>query len=77
MMKFGLSWRNEPQFYFITNMDGLEYISKDVAAAGGAQSETLFNIWDSMFMENKIVRDAEEEQETSEIILTIIERKSS
>ena len=75
MMKRGRSWRTAPMFYFITNMDGLGYVSKDVAAAGGASSETLFNTWDTMFHENKIVRNAEEEQETSEIILTIMERE--
>jgi len=77
MMKRGRSWRNPPHYYFITNMDDQEYISKDVAAAGGASSENLFNTWDSMFIQNKIVRDAhEDEQETSEITLKIMERQS-
>jgi hypothetical protein len=55
-------------------MDGLEYVSKDVQSAGGVKSETFFTAWDTMFKENKIVRDAEEEQETSEVTLTIMER---
>jgi len=56
----GRSWKSKPQFYFITNMDNLEYISKDVHAATG-ESEELFNTWDTMFQENKIPRNAEEE----------------
>ncbi|MFH1013402.1 MAG: hypothetical protein V1769_02705, partial [Thermoplasmatota archaeon] len=30
----GNSWKNIPTFYFITNMDGLEYVSKDVTQHG-------------------------------------------
>lgn len=74
MMKRGLSWRVKPEFYYISNMDGLEYISKDVEAAGGASTETLFNGWDTIFQENMITKDVEEEQKTSEISLTIVER---
>ena len=68
-----LAWRFKPSFYFTTVMDGLEYISKDVKAATG-ESEQLYNTWDTMFMENKIVRDVPEEQEKSEITLVITER---
>jgi hypothetical protein len=75
MLKPGTAWRNKPLFYFISNMDGYEYISKDVSAAGGAESEILFNTWDTIFQESKIMRDAQEEQETSEVTLTIMERK--
>ena len=77
MMARGNGWKNAPRFYFISNIDGLEYVSKDVHAAGGASSETLFNTWDTMFLENKINSDSEEEQEKSEIILKIVERKNS
>lgn len=73
LLKIGTSWREKPSFYFISNMDDLEYVSKDVEALGSS-SETLFNMWDTMFHENKVVRDVDEEQETSEITLTIVER---
>lgn len=73
LMTRGTAWRNKPLFYFITEIDGLEYVSKDVEHLGKV-TETLFNTWDTMFQENKIVRDAEEEQETSEVKLTIVER---
>ncbi len=69
----GNSWKTLPQFYYITNMDGLEYVSKDVQQQF-QQAEILFNTWDTMFQENKIMKDVEEEQETSQATLTIIER---
>jgi hypothetical protein len=67
---------NTPSFYFITNIDGLEYISKDVTQHGRT-TEVLFNTWDSMFQENKIMKNATEEQETSTVTLTIVERVKS
>lgn len=76
IMQRGSSWKKSPTFYFITNIDGQEYISKDVQAAG-ASSETFFDTWDTIFLENKINRDVEEEQETSEVILTIMEHQKS
>jgi hypothetical protein len=72
----GNSWKNTPSFYFITNMDGLEYVSKDVTQHGRT-TEVLFNTWDSIGQENKIMKDAEEEQETSSITLTIVEKVKS
>jgi hypothetical protein len=72
----GNSWKNTPTFYFITDMDGLEYASKDVTQHGRT-TEVLFNTWDTIGQENKIMRDAEEEQETSTITLTIVEQVKS
>ena len=76
LLKPGNSWKTKPMFYFISNMDGLEYISKDVVQHGRG-AEVLFNTWDSMFQENKIMKNAEEEQETSTVTLTIVERMTS
>ncbi len=70
----GGSWRTKPEFYFITNIDGMEHVSKDVQQQQTAK-EILFNTWDSIFQENKIMRTAEQEQDTSEITLTIVERE--
>jgi hypothetical protein len=72
----GNSWKNKPSFYFTTNMDGLEYVSKDVTQHGRT-TEVLFNTWDTMFQENKIMKDVEEEQETSQVTLTIVEQVKS
>ncbi|PNX52652.1 MAG: hypothetical protein BV458_08515, partial [Thermoplasmata archaeon M9B2D] len=66
LMKPGNSWKTNPSFYFISNMDGLEYASKDVTQHGRT-AEILFNTWDTMFEENKIMKDAEEEQQTSTV----------
>ena len=76
ILNFGTSWKNKPQFYFISNIDNTEYISKNVAAAG-AESEILFNTWDTFFQENKIMEDTPEGQETSTVKLSILERESS
>lgn len=75
MMHRGRAWKTPPNFYFVSNIDGQEYVSKDVHAAGGASSEVFFDKWDTMFLENKIQRNAEEEQEASEVILSIMEQK--
>ncbi|HIH00215.1 MAG TPA: hypothetical protein HA258_06475 [Thermoplasmata archaeon] len=76
LLKPGNSWENKPNFYFVSNMDGLEYVSKDVTQHGRT-TEVFFNAWDTMFEENKIMKDVPEEQETSTISLTIMEKKSS
>jgi hypothetical protein len=76
LMKPGKSWETKPSFYFVSNMDGLEYVSKDVTQHGRT-TEVLFNTWDTMFEENKIMKDVPEEQETSTITLTIMKKTSS
>ena len=76
LLKPGKSWENKPTFYFISNMDGLEYTSKDVTQHGRT-TEVMFNTWDTMFEENKIMKDVPEEQETSVITLTIMEQMRS
>jgi len=70
-------WRQEPVFYFISNIDGQEYISKDIEGAGDVITEDPFEGWDTIFEENKIMRDVDEEQEKSNIILTLMEIKKS
>ena len=76
LMTPGNSWKDKPTFYYVTNMDGLEYVSKDVIQHTTSR-EILFNTWDTIFQENKIVKDVEEENETSTITLTIVERVPS
>jgi hypothetical protein len=77
LLKSGTSWKNEPVFYFISNIDNQEYISKDIEGAGDVTTEIPFIGWDTIFQENKIMRDAEEEQEKSSITLTLMEMKKS
>jgi len=73
LMTPGNSWKQKPTFYWVLDLDGLEYVSKDVEHLG-AVTETLINTWDTMFQENKILKDAVEEQETSEITFTLFEQ---
>ncbi len=75
IMQRGNAWKTKPSFYFITNIDDQEYISKDIWSRKGT-TETLFNTWDTIFKENKVQRDADEEQEKSEITISILERTS-
>ena len=77
MLKPGLSWRTKPSFYFISDIDGKQYVSKDVSSAGGVKTEILFKTWDTMFQENKILERTPQEQPTSKIILTIMQRDYS
>ncbi|MBS3749069.1 MAG: hypothetical protein KGY67_05155 [Candidatus Thermoplasmatota archaeon] len=74
LLRPGLSWKQTPEFYFISTMDGMEYVSKDISQHMQS-SEVLFTTWDSIFQENKVVRTAEQDQETSQITLTIVERE--
>ena len=76
LLQPGLSWRITPMFYFITNMDGMEYVSKDVEQHRRV-TEVLFNTWDSMFQENKVMRTVNQEQETAQVTLTIVEREKT
>jgi len=72
----GNAWKTKPTFYFISNIDGLEYVSKDVTQHS-ASTTVYFNTWDSIFKENKIVKDSEEEQEKSKVSLQLVEVVSS
>ena len=69
MLKPGTAWKNKPMFYFISEMDGLKYVYADDVG--------LFNTWDTIFQESKIMKDVPEEQETSEVTLTIMEREKA
>lgn len=75
LMTRGDSWKTKPKFYFVTNMDGLEYSSKKVEQ-NDRTTQIIYNTWDTMGQESKIIKDTEEEQETSKIILTIFEEVS-
>jgi len=73
LMEYGNAWKYQPQFYFIADMDELEYVSKNISALG-LSNEILFTGWDTITQENKVMKDVEEEKETSKVTLTIIER---
>lgn len=76
LLSWGPSWKQTPEFYYISNMDGMEYVSKDISQHVQS-SEVLFTDWDTIFQENKVVRTAVQEQETSQVTLTIVEREKT
>lgn len=70
IMKRGSSWKVKPDFNIIIEIDGLKLLSKD-------ESDVIFNKWDTILQDIRVIRDAEEEQESSEITVTIIENKKT
>ena len=76
LLKPGNSWKDKPTFYFVSEMDGLKYISKDVEQHNRV-TEVFFTDWDTMSQENKIIKEVDEENETSSVTLTIFERIES
>jgi len=77
ILQRGQSWKTQPSFYYTCTKDGNTFVSKDESAAGGASNEQLFNTWDTMFQENRLQEDIEEEQETVDVAICIIERIST
>lgn len=76
IMNKGSAWKETPQFYYTLEIDGFTHNSKDVNAPTG-YAEILFDTWDTMFEETRRVQSPEEGQDTSDITLTIFERKNT
>lgn len=72
----GNSWKDVPEFYYISYIDGMEFKSKDLKQHQQTR-EILINTWDSMFQESKVMRTAVQGQEKSHITLTIVEREKA
>lgn len=68
IMKFGTSWRKKPSFYIVTNIDDGGYSSHK-------EYGFIYNSWDTIGQEFRNIRDVDEEQNTSVIIITIIEKE--
>ena len=79
LMKRGLGWKDKPSFYYVIDAVGQEYSSAEVqgGVASGGSSENLFNTWDTILRENKVVFDVAEEQATAEITIKVVERTTS
>jgi hypothetical protein len=77
LLERGNAWKTQPTFYYITDIDDKQYVSKDVASAGGVETETLFNTWDTIFQSNKILERTLQEQPTSTLSLSIVQRDFS
>jgi hypothetical protein len=57
-------------------IDDIEFNSREVTSAT-AENDEPFNMWDTMFLENKMSVDVDEEQDKSRITLTIYEEIKS
>jgi hypothetical protein len=78
ILQKGTSWKNKPQFYFITNIDEKEYISKNEESAGGVSAQLFFNTWDSILKERRVKSAAtEQDQLTADIAVSIMEIETS
>jgi len=71
MLVFGRSWRKTPSFYWIMDVDGEISDSRGYIGLG---SSGTFQTWDTMGLETKQNYYIGEEQETSDISITIVEQ---
>ena len=74
IFKMTYSWKDPPRSYWITNVDG-----KECNSAGniGFGSSGLFNEWDTMLKDCRVNYKVEDEQKTSDVVITIMEREST
>lgn len=70
MLTFGTKWRNPPSFYWRMTVDGK--VAESLGFVGIGSSGT-FVTWDTMGLETKQNFYIGEEQETSEVSITIVE----
>ena len=68
-ISFDRSWKEKPSFYYKTNVDEKETTSKGSDGVNG----NVFNIWDTINMECRDKYYIEEEQEKSNIKISIVE----
>jgi len=68
IMKPGLSWKNKPSFTVEIVIDNLKYSKY-------SEISYNFNTWDTIGKNFRVIRDAEEEQEKSEIQISISQKE--
>jgi hypothetical protein len=73
MMTTGTSWKNPPEFYWVSDVDGDIGDTYEIEAAGGVTGSGTFTLWDNMLKECRANYDIDEEQETSKVKLSIME----
>lgn len=67
IMDIGISWREKPTFYIVTDIDDGEYSSYK-------EYGFTYNTWDTIGQDFRTLRDIEEEQATSIVRISIIEQ---
>ena len=75
MRKFGRDLPKPNPYYVVLNIDGKEYDGSKIESVQGSGSGTITD-WDTGYGYGKIIKDADEEQEISEITFKIMEIKS-
>lgn len=68
---FGSEWKNPPSYYYTATVDG-----KEGNVKGNVGGTGVFTVWDNIGNENHMSFYIEEEQEQSEITISIIEETS-
>ena len=69
MLVLGIDWRNTPSFYYTIEVD-----EKLGSSEGNIGSNGVFNKWDTFGEESTMSFYANEEQETSNVKITIVEQ---
>ena len=77
MLTFGTDWKNKPTFFWKCSVDGKEHIADKMWSAGGVEGTGSFTEWDTLGKESKGNFYVEEEQETSKVKITILEKVKS
>jgi hypothetical protein len=69
ILKFGPSWRNKPCFYWKIIVD-----DKECSSLGNITVNGVFNDWDTMLQEYRVNYYVKEEQEKSDVTISIFEQ---
>ena len=78
MLSFGSDWKNPPEYYWVSDVDGEIGDTSAIEAAGGVEGSGTFNEWDTMLKECRVnYKINKENQLTSDVKLTIMEIKHS
>jgi len=72
MLSFGTSWKNPPSFYYTLKVD-----EKESNVKGHLGSLGVFNDWDTFGQECLVPFDIEEEQESSDVTIAVVEEVKS
>jgi len=72
MMSFGTSWKDKPSFYYIVNVD-----DKESNSEGNVGQQGVYTDWDTFGEESVVSFYVKEEQETSSVVISIIEQTTS
>ena len=74
MLSFGSGWKNPPEYYWVSNVDGEIGDTSVIEAAGGVEGSGTFTEWDTILKECRVnYKINNEDQETSQVKLTIME----